>query len=293
MIGKKAGIKEEFPEEDLTDFGITWWGKEWIQSMLSAGRHFRMQRGIIYARDNRVSDIIINKGEIFAQCQGTAPVPYRIKIKFQILNDSQWGSIIENMSQNLLYESSLFFGEMPEEIKNVFKKSSANLFPEVGKTLDAECSCPDKAIPCKHIAALILTLAKVFDYDPLLLLKLRGKEKGELFEAINSQLYKPKSEGEQETLKVEKKTEKKTKKTKQIEKTLKNEEEVSIQNKSVLPSITFNIEDFKEKNDILSVFQKSSLALEINRKKDFPESLMKIYKTSSAYIKELMYKTEE
>jgi uncharacterized Zn finger protein len=303
MIGKRAGIKEEFPEEDLSDFGITWWGKQWIGSMLSAGRHFRMQRGIIYARDNRISDVIINKGEIFAQCQGTAPVPYRIKLKFQILNETQWQPIIQNLSESILYESSLLFGELPQDMDTIFKKCNASLFPEVGKSLDAECSCPDKAVPCKHIASLILTLAKVFDYDPLLLLRLRGMDKEELFHSINANLYaqipdqkqvKPQEIKEDKTAeKPAKKSDKKSKKTKQTKEEKVAEQVPISHDKGILPSITFNIEDFRDTNYILTLFQKSSLAYEINSKKEFSESLLKIYKASSSYVKDLMYKAEE
>jgi uncharacterized Zn finger protein len=51
--------------------------------------------------------------------------------------------------------------------------------------LNAECSCPDKAVPCKHIASLILYISRVIDYDPFILLKLRGKTKEELLNDLN------------------------------------------------------------------------------------------------------------
>jgi len=41
------------------------------------------------------------------------------------------------------------------------------------------------AIPCKHIAAVILYLARVLDYNPFLLLELRGKSKSEILNELS------------------------------------------------------------------------------------------------------------
>ncbi len=51
--------------------------------------------------------------------------------------------------------------------------------------LNATCSCPDTAIPCKHIAAVILYIARVLDYNPFLLLELRGKSKSEILNELS------------------------------------------------------------------------------------------------------------
>ena len=88
----------------LVKFGSTWWGREWINSMLTFGRFYRMQRGMIYAQDNRISNVIIKKGDIFALCAGTAPVPYRVKINFKILSDDQWKNIINKLTESVFYE---------------------------------------------------------------------------------------------------------------------------------------------------------------------------------------------
>ncbi|MFX1444484.1 MAG: SWIM zinc finger family protein [Promethearchaeota archaeon] len=173
-------------KNDLINFAKTSWGKQWISSILMFGRPFRMQRGIEYAKDDkRIENLRINKGQIFSTVQGTAPTPYRVKINFEIISEDKWKIIIDelaNKSSNLI---SLLEGKLPEDIINIFKKNEYSLFPDVSRGLDAECSCPDKEIPCKHIASVILYISKVLDYDPFILLKLKGKSKNEILKELS------------------------------------------------------------------------------------------------------------
>jgi uncharacterized Zn finger protein len=43
-----------------------------------------------------------------------------------------------------------------------------------------DCSCPDFAVPCKHVAAACYLLAESFDDDPFGILAWRGRERDEL-----------------------------------------------------------------------------------------------------------------
>ena len=48
-----------------------------------------------------------------------------------------------------------------------------------------ECSCPDYASSCKHIAAVFYALADNLDEDPFLLPQLNGKNKDEIMKSIS------------------------------------------------------------------------------------------------------------
>jgi uncharacterized Zn finger protein len=48
------------------------------------------------------------------------------------------------------------------------------------------CSCPDWAIPCKHVAAVHYALAAELDRDPFLLFRLRGRTREELTAALRA-----------------------------------------------------------------------------------------------------------
>ncbi len=188
----ERGFKSEFDKKrthqevqqikkDLINFAKTTWGQQWINSILMIGRPFRMQRGIEYAKDDRrIENLRINKGQIFATVQGTAPTPYRVKINFDIIPDKIWETIIESLAEKTNNLIMLLDGLLPENIVNIFEENKYPLFLDATKGLKAECSCPDKAVPCKHIASVILYLSKVIDYDPFILLKIRGKSKKEI-----------------------------------------------------------------------------------------------------------------
>jgi uncharacterized Zn finger protein len=157
------------------------WGRRWIHSMLKIGRPYRMRRAINYAKDTRrISNLRINKGEIFALVQGTAPTPYRVRIFFDQISDEHWNIIAEKLSSNLLNLINLLEGKLTEKIIKIFESENTSLFPDVSHGLNAKCSCPDPEVPCKHIAATILYISKVVDFKPLILMKLKGKTKKEL-----------------------------------------------------------------------------------------------------------------
>lgn len=172
-------------KRDLVNYAKTSWGKEWIHSILKIGRPYRMRRGIRYAEDEeRLSNLRINKGEIFSMVQGTAPTPYRVRIKFKQIPDDGWKKIGKEISDSILNIIDLLEGRLSENILEIFAKYSYSLFPDGSDGLNASCSCPDNAVPCKHIAATILYISRVVDYKPLILLKLRGKTKNEILSEL-------------------------------------------------------------------------------------------------------------
>ena len=185
---EKERTREEVEQikKNLINYANTPWGRDWIVSNLKIGRPFRMQRGIEYAKDEeRIDNFSITTGQIFATVQGTAPTPYRVKINFDLIPETGWEKIVKELSTSLLYIIELLEGSLPQEIITIFEHNGYSPFPDAAKGLNSTCSCPDKAVPCKHIAAVILYLARVLDYNPFLLLALRGKSKEEILEDLS------------------------------------------------------------------------------------------------------------
>ncbi len=185
---EKQKTREEVEEikKNLINYAKTPWGREWIISNLNIGRPFRMQRGIEYAKDEeRIDNLSISAGQIFATVQGTAPTPYRVKINFKIIPDEGWNIIVKELSTKLSYLIELLEGSLPQNIIAIFEKNGYSLYPDASNGLDSTCSCPDKAVPCKHIAAVILYLTRVIDYNPFLLLELRGKSKENILDDLS------------------------------------------------------------------------------------------------------------
>jgi uncharacterized Zn finger protein len=185
---EKERTREEVEQikKNLINFAKTSWGKQWIQSNLQIGRPFRMQRGIQYVKDERrIENLSISTGQIFATVQGTAPTPYRVKINFEPILEEGWKIILKELTKKTINLIELLEGSLPEDIITIFDENGYSLFPNASKGLNATCSCPDTAIPCKHIAAVILYIARVLDYNPFLLLELRGKSKSEILNELS------------------------------------------------------------------------------------------------------------
>ncbi len=67
-------------------------------------------------------------------------------------------------------------GDFPTELKEMFL-GKEGLFPQP-KEISFNCSCPDWALLCKHVAAVLYGIGARFDENPLLVFELRGIDVG-------------------------------------------------------------------------------------------------------------------
>jgi uncharacterized Zn finger protein len=125
-------------------------------------------------------DLRLGAGEASAKVQGSRPAPYRVSIHVPPLTAKEWERAEEAMADQALFLAALLAGEMPRDIEEAFTAADLSLFPSHAHELQSECSCPDWANPCKHVAAVLYLLAEAFDQDPFLLFTWRGREKEEL-----------------------------------------------------------------------------------------------------------------
>ena len=160
--------------------GTTWWSKRWIQTLESFGMGTRLTRGRSYARQGQVRSIEIQSGVVKAKVQGSMPRPYSVTIELHPLNDAEWSRVADAMASQAIFAAKLLAGEMPTNIEEAFSAVRLSLFPTRLNDLHTNCSCPDWANPCKHIAAVYFILAEQFDEDPFLIFKLRGRTKEQL-----------------------------------------------------------------------------------------------------------------
>jgi len=177
----KDGIKAK---SERGGIGETWWSKRWVGVLESFSLGTRLTRGRSYARQGQVISIDVEPGIVKAKVQGTQPRPYAIKIKLKPLSDNDWDRVTEAMASQAIFAAKLLAGEMPQDIEEAFDAVHVSLFPTAATDLDTDCSCPDWANPCKHIAAVYYLLAERFDGDPFLIFKLRGRTKEQIIEVL-------------------------------------------------------------------------------------------------------------
>ncbi len=177
----KNGIKTK---KQRGTIGETWWSRRWIQVLESLGMGARLVRGRSYARMGQVVSVDVQKGTVIAKVQGTRTKPYSITIGLVPLSDKDWDKVTDVMASQAIFAAKLLSGEMPQNIEEAFNGAKVNLFPKSGKDLVTDCSCPDYANPCKHVAAVYYILAEMFDEDPFLIFKLRGQTREEIIQML-------------------------------------------------------------------------------------------------------------
>ncbi|MBV9256522.1 MAG: SWIM zinc finger family protein [Ktedonobacteraceae bacterium] len=189
----EGGIKTR---SDRGSIGESWWSKRWVNVLEALGMGTRLTRGRSYARQGQVLSIDIETGLVKAKVQGSMAKPYTIKIRLQPLSNQDWEKVTDAMASQAIFAAKLLAGEMPTNIEEAFDAVSLSLFPTTQQDLQTDCSCPDWANPCKHIAAVYYILAERFDEDPFLIFKLRGRTKEEIIKALREKRAEALSGGE-------------------------------------------------------------------------------------------------
>jgi uncharacterized Zn finger protein len=182
-IRVKDGLKTK---SERGEIGSTWWSKRWIKTLESFSMGTRLTRGRSYARQGQVISIDVEPGIVKAKVQGSMPKPYNVKIRLKPLSDADWEKVTDAMASQALFAAKLLAGEMPTNIEEAFHAVRLSLFPTALSDLETDCSCPDYANPCKHIAAVYYLLAERFDEDPFLIFKLRGRSKEQIISTLRA-----------------------------------------------------------------------------------------------------------
>ncbi|WP_320123506.1 SNF2-related protein [uncultured Sphaerochaeta sp.] len=157
-----------------TEYGNTWWGARWLDSLTQIDYSNRIPRGKRYARNGSVLSIKSSNGMVEARVQGTRATPYKIIVGISQYTKADNKRLIDLIRENPYYLGSLQTGELPPELEQECMAIGIKLFPQSWKDLGMQCSCPDWAVPCKHLAAVIYMIANEIDKDPFLIFRLHG-----------------------------------------------------------------------------------------------------------------------
>jgi uncharacterized Zn finger protein len=165
-------------------FVKNWWADRWIAALKRLMDSGRLSRGRSYARRGQVIDMQIDASEVSSRVQGSRPTPYWVNMYLKPLSDRQWDAVLDALAEQALFSAQLLNGEMPPDIEKVFDAVQVPLFPETSGDMETDCTCPDWANPCKHVAAVYYLLGERFDEDPFLLFELRGRSEEEVAAAL-------------------------------------------------------------------------------------------------------------
>jgi uncharacterized Zn finger protein len=157
-----------------------WWVEQWMELINSYRFKKRLERAWAYAREGNVLSIRFEGRRVHARVQGTEPDPYKVKLWLDVLNEEDWGYVLEALTQKARWSAQLLAGVMPQDIERAFAASGKRLFPFKLQEVRSECTCPDKINPCKHVSAVYYLMGERFSEDPFVLFQMRGRSRAQL-----------------------------------------------------------------------------------------------------------------
>jgi uncharacterized Zn finger protein len=162
----------------------TFWGRSWCQNLEGYSDFAnRLPRGRAYARNGSVVDLQISPGSIEAFVSGSSL--YRVELKIAAVTKAQWKSICADCSGAIDSLVELLQGRFSKGVMERICRQDQGLFP-TPREIQLSCSCPDSAVMCKHVAAVLYGTGARLDEQPELLFRLREVDEKDLLAKAGS-----------------------------------------------------------------------------------------------------------
>ena len=161
-------------------YGRTWWGAQWLLALSQIDHDNRLPLGRSYAHRGAVRDLLIAGGQVSAEVQGSRPRPYRVEIGVPAAEPALVGRLLEALTEDPGLIARLQNHDLDPALLPMAQRLRMPIFPARWSDLRMHCCCPDSAVPCKHLAAVVYLLSQQIDADPFLVFQLRGIDLGAL-----------------------------------------------------------------------------------------------------------------
>ncbi len=149
----------------------TFWGKAWGDNLERYSDYAnRLPRGRTYVRNGSVIDLQITAGEVRAQVMGSSL--YTVTVTVTTVPEKQWQAVCTDCSGSIDSLVELLQGKLSNAVMERICKPGTGLFP-APKEITFNCSCPDWASMCKHVAAVLYGVGARLDQQPEVLFSLR------------------------------------------------------------------------------------------------------------------------
>ena len=149
----------------------TFWGRAWCDNLERYSDYSnRLPRGRTYVRNGSVIDLQIGAGEVLAKVVGSSL--YKVGISVTAVPDAQWRAISAECAASIDSLVELLQGRLSKAVMERICQPGTGLFP-APREIKLSCSCPDSAVMCKHVAAVLYGVGARLDQQPQLLFQLR------------------------------------------------------------------------------------------------------------------------
>jgi len=178
---RKKGLDVQPVEIEGRKIARTFWGEAWCDHLESFSDYEnRLPRGRTYVRNGSVCHLEIAKGEIEAMVSGSEL--YKVKVSIKALARKKWKDVKARCAGQIGSLIELLQGSLSENVMTVVTDRNKGLFP-LPREISLKCNCPDWAVMCKHVAAVLYGVGARLDEKPELLFLLRGVDHEELISA--------------------------------------------------------------------------------------------------------------
>lgn len=156
----------------------SFWGKSWCEHLEKfSDFENRLPRGRSYIRNGSVFHLDVKPGKIEARVSGSRL--YDVKIGIKSLPGKKWKDLKARCAGEVRTLLELLQGRLSSAVMATVTDREHGLFP-LPKEIELDCSCPDWATMCKHVAAVLYGVGARLDEKPELLFLLRGVDHREL-----------------------------------------------------------------------------------------------------------------
>ena len=158
----------------------TFWGDAWCTNLEGYSDYEnRLPRGRTYVRNGSVVHMTIEKGQIVAFVSGSEL--YEVVINIKPLVKDHWKRLKRESAGKIGTLIELLQGKLSKAVMEMVTDRKQGLFPKPSE-IEMECSCPDYAGMCKHVAAVMYGVGNRLDRSPEILFELRDVDHLELIE---------------------------------------------------------------------------------------------------------------
>ena len=156
---------------DGSQIARTFWGKSWRRNLERYSDYAnRLPRGRTYVRSGCVVDLKISAGSVHAKVSGSRL--YDVKVTVAPIPKARWKAVCHDCAGAIDSLVELLEGRFSKAMMERLCQQKTGLFP-MPSEIKFNCSCPDSARMCKHIAAVLYGIGARLDQQPELLFTLR------------------------------------------------------------------------------------------------------------------------
>lgn len=175
---RKKGIDIQPVEIEGRKIARTFWGQAWCDHLEKFSDFAnRLPRGRTYVRNGSVCHLEITEGEVRAMVSGSEL--YNVNVTIKNLPKKKWREVKDRCAGRIGSLLELLQGRLSKSVMAVVTDRNNGLFP-LPREISLSCDCPDWAVMCKHVAAVLYGVGARLDEKPELLFLLRGVDHEEL-----------------------------------------------------------------------------------------------------------------